>query len=249
MSLDVLAFLFVSAVLSGCVDAISGGGGLIGIPALMLAGLNPVQALATNKLQAVFGKLSAVYYFRRQGLLRVGEHGKGMLMSFVGSGLGALTVQLLPNTLLSQLLPILVAAAALYVLFSPRLMDEPGDGHVSIAFYSYLIVPILSFYDGFFGPASGAFFLLSSIGLLKLSVVQASAYTKLLLLVSNLTALMFFIPGGHIVWTLGGVMALGQWLGGWIGARMVHHKGSKIVKPMLVIICVSMLIKIGWERF
>ncbi|MBC7004867.1 TSUP family transporter [Photobacterium sp. BZF1] len=248
VTIDIVAIFFVVALIAGFIDAIGGGGGLIILPALLLVGLTPAQALATNKFQAIFGKISSVGYFAKQGMIDFSSLKVPLILSFVSSGLGAFLVQRLPSSILSQLLPFMILAAMVYILFSPRIADFDTQSRISMGMYGFTFGALISFYDGFFGPASGSFFVISFVSLLGFSAAKAVAHAKLLLLVTNLAAVMVFMTGGEIIWLLGLAMAAGQWIGAKYGSKLVHHKGSKVVKPALVAVCSVMLAKLVYAN-
>lgn len=248
VTFDLVAIFFLVSLLAGFIDAIGGGGGLIILPALLLAGLSPAQALATNKFQAIFGKISSVRYFSKNGLIDFSSLRVTLTVSFVSSGIGAFLVQRLSSSTLNQLLPFMILAVMLYILFSPRIGDFDTQSRVSMGVYSFTFAALISFYDGFFGPASGSFFVISFVSMLGFSAAKAVAHTKLLLLATNLAAVLVFMTGGEIIWLLGLVMAAGQWIGAKYGSKLVHHKGSKVVKPVLVAVCSVMLGKLVYAN-
>jgi len=243
-SLELLSVLFVVALVAGFVDAVSGGGGLIALPALMLTGLTPLQALATNKLQAFFGKLSSVRYFLSQGVIDFARFKWPLLLCFICAALGTLAIQHLPNKILQQILPWMIAGAAIYLIVAPGATDKESKAKLSFNLFSLILLPVIAFYDGFFGPASGSFFLLSFIALAGFNSTKAVAHGRLILLVTNGAALLVYMGSGQILWLLGLVMAVGQWAGAYLGSKLVYLKGSKIVKPMLLLVCLLMLAKL-----
>lgn len=124
VSPTVLVVLFFVAILAGFIDSLAGGGGLLTVPALMAAGLPPAQALATNKLQACGGSLSASLYFIRRKVVNLADQKLNILMTFLGSTGGALLVQHVQSDILKQILPILVIGIGLYFLLMPKLGEE-----------------------------------------------------------------------------------------------------------------------------
>ena len=114
-----LGVLFFVAMLAGFIDSIAGGGGLLTIPALMAAGMSPANALATNKLQACGGSISATIYFIRRKVVSLSDQKLNIAMTFVGSMSGALLVQYVQADVLRQILPILVICIGLYFLLMP----------------------------------------------------------------------------------------------------------------------------------
>ena len=117
----VLVVLFFVAILAGFIDSLAGGGGLLTVPALMAAGMPPAQALATNKLQACGGSLSATLYFVRRKVVSLADQKLNILMTFIGSTAGALLVQHVQSDILKQILPLLVIGIGLYFLLMPKL--------------------------------------------------------------------------------------------------------------------------------
>jgi len=242
-SLDIYSILFAVSLLAGFIDSISGGGGLIIIPTLILFGLLPAEAIATNKLQGFFGKLSAVRYYRRQGMLNIPSMKIPLLTSFVGAVFGAVLVQHIPAEILTKYIPWLIGAVAIYFIFSPHIGDFDSKQRIHVVLFAAFITSILGFYDGFFGPASGSLFALSFVTFLGFNLSKATAYTRLMLLFTNAASLGAFALGGKVVWSAGLCMSVGQWIGARYGSAAVMRNGSKLVKPMLITICFILIIK------
>jgi uncharacterized membrane protein YfcA len=245
--MDLPLILFAVATVAGLVDAIAGGGGLITVPALLWAGLDPVSALATNKAQGVFGSGSATAHFARQGALDLRRSWPAVACTFAGAAAGALAVQHLGGETLARLIPLLLIAFALYFLFSPRVSDLDSHRRLSEGAFALLVGTGVGFYDGFFGPGTGTFFALGYVALLGYSLRRATVHTKLLNFASNLAALVFFVAGGHIVWTLALPMAAGQFIGAWLGAHLVLRHGTRLVRPALVLAALAVSIKLLME--
>src|SRR4029079_4545567 len=156
------AALTIVAAVAGFVDSIAGGGGLIVIPALLFAGVPPLHALGTNKLQSVFGTAVALRNYWRSGLVEWRPNRLTVTLSFAGAVAGALTVQSMRAQLLSLIVPLLLIGSALYVLLSPRMTDEDAHHRVSSNGYAPIGAAI-GFFDGFFG-AGGRTFLPDTLG-------------------------------------------------------------------------------------
>lgn len=238
--LDVL--LFAIALLAGLIDAIAGGGGLLTVPALLWAGLSPVEALATNKLQASFGSFTATFNFVRQGAVDLRGARLSVACTFVGASAGALLVQHLHAEFLERLIPVLLIGFAVYFFFSPRVADVDGHRRISDGAFALTIGTAVGFYDGFFGPGTGTFFAAAFILLLGYNLRRATAHTKLLNFTSNFASLLAFGLGGHLVWKIGLIMAVGQFIGAWTGSHLVLRHGARVVRPLLV--TVSLLISL-----
>jgi uncharacterized membrane protein YfcA len=244
VSLDVIATLFVVATLAGALDAIAGGGGLVTLPALLLAGLSPVQALGTSKLQSTFGALSATTAFARRGMI----DWKTAWPVAVGAGIaglcGALCASLLSPQLLRAVVPLLLIAIALYFGFSRALKSEDVAPRMALIPFACFVAPLVGFYDGIFGPGAGAFYMIAIVTLLGYGVLKATAHTKLANAASNLGGLSLFILKGAVVWPIGLVMAVGAFLGAQIGSRLAVRFGPKLIRPLLVTISCAMAIKL-----
>ena len=242
--LDTLMLLVAVAGLAGMIDAIAGGGGLLALPAILWAGLPPVQALATNKLQGSFGTLTASYNFIRRGEIDLRRLRIPILMTFIGSASGTLAVQRLGSDLLNQIVPALLIAFALYFLFSPRIGDQDAHHRISHGLFGLLSGFSLGFYDGFFGPGTGSFFAAAFVLLLGYNLRRATAGTKVLNFTSNIASLIFFALAGQVVWQVGLPMGLAQMAGAWIGSHLVIRHGTRLIRPLLVIVSLAISIKL-----
>ena len=236
--------LFFVAVLAGFIDSIAGGGGLITIPALLSAGISPVQALATNKLQSVGGSFSATLYFIRRRVIDLKAQRFAIFMTFIGAVSGAMLVQFINPELLKQALPVLTIAIGLYFLLTPSIGAKDSKQRLGYYTFGVIIGGGIGFYDGVFGPGTGSFFALGYVMLLGYNLSKATAHAKLLNFTSNFGSLLFFILGGQVIWTIGLVMLCGQFIGARLGAGLVLTKGQKLIRPMLVIISFLMSIKL-----
>lgn len=244
LELSTLALLVLVGLAAGFVDSIAGGGGLLALPSLLLAGLDPVSALATNKLQGTFGTASATFAFWRRGLLKPRDHIAEIVMAFIGAALGVAAVAYAPTRFLQGAMPVLLTAVAIYFALAPGLRNEQGKARFGLGFFSFALAPLIAFYDGVFGPGTGSFFMLALVSLFGFGIVQATARTKLLNFTSNFAALIMFALGGKIVWTIGLTMGLAQLLGAWIGAHVAIANGAKVIRPLLVLVCIAMAVKL-----
>ncbi|AWS52075.1 MULTISPECIES: TSUP family transporter [Providencia] len=241
---EVYALLFFVALFAGFIDSIAGGGGLLTIPALLSVGITPVEALATNKLQAVGGSFSSTLYFVRRKAIDLREQLFPFIMTMIGAMLGAIVIQMIDTAFLKQLLPILVICVGLYFLLTPSIGVQDRQQRISMPFFGVAIGMTLGFYDGAFGPGTGSFLALGYVLLLGYNLAKATAHAKLLNFASNFGSLVFFIIGGHVLWALGFVMLIGQMVGARLGARLVLTKGQKLIRPMIVVISLLMSIKL-----
>ncbi len=246
--IEILVMLFAAAALAGWVDVIAGGGGLLTIPALLLAGLPPAAAVATNKLQGSAGTLSSSVYFIRHGSVDLYAIRYLLFMAFAGSLAGSWLLLRVDAEELVIYLPILLIAVGVYFLFSPNVSDEDRPAKVGLALFAALCCPLLGFYDGFFGPGTGSFMLLAFVGLTGFSLAKATAHTKVLNFSSNIASLSYFMFFGDIYWSIGAVMIVGQMLGAISASRMVIHKGRSLIRPVVVCVCFIMSANLIYTR-
>jgi uncharacterized protein len=239
-----LAALAAVALVAGFVDAIAGGGGLLALPSLLLAGLDPVSALATNKLQGTFGTASATHTFWKKAALEPSQHVLTIVLVFAGAALGVAAVAYAPTTLLSAMMPPLLIVIAIYFALTPRLSNAETRPKLPRQVFTFALAPLIGFYDGIFGPGTGSFFMLSLVALFGFGVVAATGQTKLFNFTSNIAALLMFALGGKIVWAVGLVMGVGQLIGAQIGARLAIKNGAAIIRPLLVAVCIGMAVKL-----
>jgi uncharacterized membrane protein YfcA len=250
VTLDPLVLLALAGagMLAGFVDAIAGGGGMIALPALLAAGVPPVMALGTNKLQSVIGTAAAATTYWRKGFVSLKTLAVAIACTFAAAFVGAFVVKQIDTSVLQTAVPIALVGIALYFLFAPRLTDEDKHARLRFALFVPVMGGVIGFYDGIFGPGTGSFFTIGVVALFGLGVTRASGHTKVLNLASNLGALALFIPSGDVVWIAAGAMAVGQLIGGYLGALTGIRFGAKLIRPLVVIISLILAGKLLFFR-
>lgn len=246
-SVELLSMLFLVATLAGFIDTLAGGGGLIAIPALILSGLPPLAALATNKLQGSMGTATSALMMIRKRKVRWESVRYLMLFAFVGSALGTLAVQLIDTQVLSFVIPLVLLFIAVYFAFSPAPSLDSREARLSLGQYRTLVVPAIGCYDGMFGPGTGSFFALSAVSCRGHDLITSTALAKPLNFATNIASLMVFLLGGHIVWVVGLVMMLGQAMGAWLGAHCLFRINPLYLRRLVVLICCAMLARYLWS--
>jgi uncharacterized membrane protein YfcA len=241
---ELIIILFVVGFVAGTIDTIAGGGGLLTIPALLWAGLSPASALATNKLQSVFGTFTASIYFLKHKLINIEEIKLMILMAFLGSIVGGFVLIQIDPTILEKLIPILLILIGIYFLVSKNIDSIDRHKLMSANSFAVSFVFVIGFYDGFFGPGTGTFFTIAFLYFLAYNISKATAHTKVLNFITNFASLLFFLIFGEICFLIGLVMGVGQVLGALLGAKLVMLKGVKIIKPLIVIVSFAMSIKL-----
>lgn len=237
---EILAALTMAAFFAGFVDSIAGGGGLVTVPALLLAGLSPLQALGTNKLQGLFGAGAAALSYARKGHVSPKSQLPSALIAFAASTLGALSATFVPEQWFRSLMPIVLVGIAVYFWLKPGLDDIDRKARLSTGLFVITLVPLVAFYDGLFGPGTGSFFMLGFVALGGYGILKATAHTKLLNFASNIGGFVVFASVGAVAWQLGLLMGVAQIAGAFTGSRLAMKNGAKIIKPLLVITCFAL---------
>ncbi len=247
LSLDLVLMLVAAAFAAGFVDAIAGGGGLITVPVLMLAGLPPAQALATNKVQGVFGAATAAISYAASGHVNLRSQIGAAAVAFVAGLAGAFCVTLIPTQALRYALPVILIAIAGFFALKPGLSDADRAARISPAAFTAFVVPLIAFYDGLVGPGTGAFFMLGFVMLAGYGILKATAHTKLLNFASNLGGLVAFALVGKPLWVTGLAMGAAPIAGAWVGSRLAMRIGARLIKPLLVTTSTLLALKLIYD--
>ncbi|WP_026672280.1 TSUP family transporter [Alkalihalobacterium bogoriense] len=249
ISLEIILFLLIVAVIAGWVDTIAGGGGLLTIPSMLLVGMPPATAIATNKLQGSSGTFVATMYFIKKGAIDRKTITIPVITTFIGAVIGGWLVLQINAEYLVLLLPILLIVIGFYFLLSPKIDNIDRKAKMKLSIFSITIAPLLGFYDGFFGPGTGSLMAVAFIALCGFGAPKATANAKILNFTSNMAALLYFLFYGQIAWLIGIIMMIGQIIGAYIGAKMVLEKGVKLIRPLVITICFVMALQIIWKNF
>jgi uncharacterized protein len=251
-----LVLLTLAAFAAGWVDAVVGGGGLIQLPALLLVpGLLPVQAAATNKLSSSLGTaVSAVTYARRVGPADRPDLPTAVPMALVAglsSVLGAAGAAALPADVFVPVVLVALVGVGLYTLLRPEIgtvtmVRHQGARHVWTAMAAGALIGA---YDGLIGPGTGSFLVFALVGLLGYTFLAASATAKWVNLATNLGALALFAGHGSVLWGLGLVMGAANVLGAYLGARSAITRGSAFVRTVFLLVVTVLILRLGWQQF
>ena len=249
LSADLVLILMAAAFVAGFVDSIAGGGGLITVPALMLAGVPPITALATNKVQGLFGAGMAAITYARAGHVDLRKQMLPAALSFLGAALGAVLASHLPTDVIRIGLPFLLIAIALFFAFKPGLNDTDKTQRITPLIFTATLVPVVGFYDGLLGPGTGAFFMIGFVTLAGYGILKATAHTKLLNFASNVGGLFGFVLVAKPMWLLGLAMGTAQIAGAYLGSRLATRVGAKLIKPVLVAASTALALRLLWDWF
>ena len=249
VTLQLATLLIVAAFVAGFVDAIAGGGGLITVPALLLAGADPVQALATNKLQGTFGSGTAMLAYARAGHVRLRDQAGMAAIAALAAGGGALAAHLVPAAAFRVILPVVLVAVAAFFALKPGLSDQDRAARIPPAVFALTAVPLIGAYDGIFGPGAGSLYMIGFVMLAGHGVLKATAHTKMLNFASNFGSLLVFASTGTLWWAVGLAMGAAQMAGAALGARMAMKVGAGLIKPLLVVTSTAMALRLLWQAW
>ncbi|WP_092867078.1 TSUP family transporter [Quadrisphaera sp. DSM 44207] len=244
-----LALLLLAALAAGWVDAVVGGGGLVQLPALLLVpGIAPVQALATNKVASVAGTtVSAVTYARRVPLdWRTAV--PTALLAGTAAGLGATVAAQVPAAALRPLVLVALVAVAVWTLVRPAAgahtsLRHTGRRHLGAA---ALVGTVVGAYDGVLGPGTGSFLVASLVGL-GYGFLAASAFAKVVNAATNAGAIVVFTLLGAPLWGLGAAMAVANVAGAYLGTRTAVARGSGFVRAVFLVVVTALVARLGWQ--
>ncbi|MEL6892776.1 MAG: TSUP family transporter [Actinomycetota bacterium] len=240
----VVVALVAAAFLAGLIDSIAGGGGLITLPALLLAGVAPIDALGTNKVQSVFGSGSATIAYGRAGQVDLRAMAPLAVVSAGGSALGAATANVIPEGTLSVLIPIALVTVAVYFLVRPDPGELQRPRRITPLMFACTLVPLVGFYDGVFGPGTGSFFMIAYVALAGYGLLRATGHTKVLNFASNAGALIVFSVTGTMLWGVGLLMGAAQVAGATTGSHLALRHGGRLIRPLLVVTCLAMALRL-----
>jgi uncharacterized membrane protein YfcA len=239
--------LFATGLTAGFVDAVAGGGGLLTVPVLLATGMDPKDALGTNKFQSACGTTVATWHYARHGLLQWATLRGGLLATLIGALAGAWAVTQISPDALRPVIPVLLAALAIYTWLKPDLGRDARPSRLPRPVFAVTFGLCLGFYDGFFGPGTGTFWTVACVLLLGLDLLAATAYTKAMNLTSNLASLAVFLALGHVRFGVGLSMAAGQMLGGRLGAQVAVQGGVRIIRPIFLTMVLALAAKLAWD--
>lgn len=245
MQLEIRHFLIICplAFVAGVIDAIAGGGGLITLPAYMLAGLPPHFAIGTNKLGAGLGTAAALGKYMKDGYVRKKQAAVCIICSLAGSTAGAGLGFLVEDEVFEIIMLVILPVVAFYVL-KEKDLDKEREVY-TMKKTLCLCVPVafgVGVYDGFYGAGTGTFFLLLLTGVAHMKLREANGMAKVSNLATNIAAFAVYLMNGRVLWTLG--LAAGAFgiMGNYIGATSFEKEGSKIVKPVMLIVLTTFFI-------
>lgn len=245
---EILLLLIVAALCAGWIDAVVGGGGLLQLPALLLVpGMSPVQALATNKLASIFGTATSATTFYRRAKPDLRTAIPMAVVALLGSFGGAFIATVLPASAFKPIIVLALIAVVIFTALRPAMgastaLTRTGRRHYVTA---SIMGGVIGFYDGMIGPGTGTFLVITLVAMIGYDFIQASAKAKIVNFATNLGALLLFIPTGAVVWLLGLVLGVANIIGAYLGARMALAKGTGFIRWVFLSVVCVLIIKLA----
>ncbi|MDF2869704.1 MAG: hypothetical protein K0R05_1279 [Anaerocolumna sp.] len=251
MDINLITFLIVCPLvfLAGVIDSIAGGGGLISLPAYLIAGIPPHYALGTNKLSSCIGTFaSTARYIKNKSVnYRIGA--VSVILALAGSFLGANLALMVSEGVIKNLLLFVLPFTAFFVLKNKKTDDNRTPLSDKLTFLIACAASfVIAIYDGFYGPGTGTFLILCYTVFARMDIKTASGNTKIVNLSSNIAAVITFLLHGKVIFLLGLTAAIFSIAGHYIGSGLVLKKGYKIVKPVMLLVLALLFITILTER-
>lgn len=249
MTLTPQMFLVVCPLLflAGFIDAVGGGGGLISLPAYLLAGLPYQVAVGCNKLSATCGTVLTAARFMKNGFINFKLSVPTIFAAILGSSIGANLMLRMDNSFMQTLLLVLLPISAVVVMH-PKLFRDNPHGQLQLNAKTWItaitVALVMGFYDGFYGPGSGTFMIIAFTLFAKMSLPQANAQTKVINLTTNITSLTILLMEGSVLLPLGLAGAVCNMVGSFLGTGIAIKNNTRITRPIILLVMVLLFVKI-----
>lgn len=248
-----LLLVVLAAFGAGLVDAMVGGGGLIQLPALLTAypSTPPAVLLGTNKFASIFGTGSAVLRFARGVRIPWRMLLPLLPVVFLGALGGARVATLVPPAVFRPLVPVMLAVVLVYMLWHKDL----GTNHAPLAITrrravaAALLLGGTGFYDGFFGPGTGSFFMFLLIRLYGFDFLHSAASARVLNVATNAGALVWFGSQLELLWLVAIMMAVANVSGAVVGTGLALKHGSGFVRRIFVAVVLVLIARTAWQAY
>jgi uncharacterized protein len=241
--------LVAAGFLSGLVDAMVGGGGLIQVPALSLLfpGSSPAAIMGTSKIAGVFGTAAAFLQYAKRIVLPTRALAIASVTAALFAALGAWILTRISRDQFDGFLPFLLGAIFVYTLFKKDLgrHHTPKYSGLGLDRRSAVIGSSLGLYDGIFGPGTGSFLVFIYVRWFGFDFVHASAMAKGVNVACNIGAIITFIYLGHLIWPAAIYLAIANLGGGVIGSRLALRFGSVWMRRVFIAVVLALLIRIS----
>ncbi len=252
MNIEILQYFIVCPLvfLAGLVDSVAGGGGLISLPAYMIAGLPVHSAIGTNKVSSAMGTTVTVCRYSKSGYIDWKQGIGCAVFALAGSAIGARTALLIDDKVFKIIMLFVLPLTALYIMRGHTFSEstEPYNFGKTFAVGSTAAF-VIGIYDGFYGPGTGTFLILVLSGVAHMKLEEANGIAKVINLATNIAALLVYLRSGKVAMALGLVAGVFSILGNYIGTAAFVRGGAKIVKPIMITVIAIFFAKVLFEVF
>lgn len=242
----------IAFFLAGIVDSITGGGGLITIPAMLAVGIPVHYITGTNQCSVIIGSGVSAYKYVKSGNVHFRSALITLPFSIIGAYLGARLNLLVPDRYLKIFMLVMVPVIAAFVFANKKLGEEDGIDEKTpqeVALWSAVIGLTLGAYHGFYGPGSGMFFMLAYAVFLKLNLVKATGNTRFVLAIASITSVSTYAMSGAVIWDLAIATNVFYIAGSYLGSVLAIKNGAKIIRPMMFVVVGLLIIKLAFDIF
>ena len=250
---NILILLGLFAFCGGLIDAAVGGGGLVQLPALIhsLPQYSLATVFGTNKLAVLAGTLSSISTYVKKIKIVWVLILPTMVSAFIFAFLGAMSVSFIPKESMQYVVFFLLILMAIYTFIKKDLGTihthiQAGKKEILLGIF---FGALIGFYDGVFGPGSGSFLLFLFVKCFGFDFLNASASAKLVNLGTFSAALLFFIPSGHVLWSIGAIVAICNMIGSIFGTFLALRYGSHFIRIFFLILLVFLIGRMGLSLF
>lgn len=248
-----LVLIVLAAFGAGLVDAMVGGGGLIQLPALLTAypATPPAILLGTNKFASIFGTGSAILRFARGVRIPWRVLLPLVPVVFLGALAGALVATAVPPQIFRPLVPVMLAVVLIYVVWRKDLGAAHAPLHItrSRTLLAAVLLGAVGFYDGFFGPGTGSFFMFLLIRLYGFDFLHSAASARVLNVATNAGALLWFGSQLELLWLVAILMAIANVSGAVLGTSLALKHGSAFVRRIFILVVVMLIARSAWQAY
>ncbi len=250
--IEYLPWLLLLGFCAGTMDAAVGGGGLVQIPGVftLLPQHTPVASvMGSNKFASFCGTAVATRQYVKKIKVPWRMLLPAALLAFIASFLGSILVSHLPVAFIKPFMLVVLVLMAIYTFIKKDLGQSTRDTPLTPKEYryGYACGAAIGFYDGLVGPGTGSFLTFLFVRIFHFDFLTATASAKVINLTTNLAALSFFIPSGHVLWLYAIPLAMANLLGNVTGVFLALRGGTQILRHLFLVLLVILIGKFAWD--
>ncbi|ANB91116.1 membrane protein [Moraxella ovis] len=242
-----LTLLILASFIAGYIDAVAGGAGLILVPAFMLVGLPPQLALGQEKLVSTIGTVAAIKNFIKAKSIIWKIVPIGIVSALIGAFIGAKAILMFPSHIIEYIIFAFLPIGLIATLFKGKIVKDNQGEIKKSALAVFITCLLVGFYDGFFGPGTGSIFIIALYLINSLSLLQASATSKIFNFSSNIGAFVAFAIAGKMAFAIGIPMIIANLLGNHFGSLHAIKSDGAIIKKVLVVTVGLMMVTLVYK--